>query len=417
MPGTEVTVDPRQHNQTPFSTVNPAWLNQPWERIGVFPNDNNGHLLGELDRGALNQGAEGHSPIQAGGWLGQMPPAVPPSGQVAGQQPDQQAVDPDLDFGLGNPGDFWDDLMREPLQPDLGRETWQEPQPGTTVPSQGPATFLVPVAGPHGQDVNQTWTELQHTFPELYGADAHPTPPPMPAVDIFGPVHPQVQPTPSQQPNILAPETITPWAPAQPEIPPQPQRPIGVFGTDDQVRARDQQLRRLINAEVQRHFQILHGVVTGFPSMLDQPYEVRHRLQNEIWVQQTQTFEREFIANQNIDLAALAAAGHSFDNHFLQRQRQLIELAMRRVNGFPLAPMSPGSEMRLTRTVLEAQLRTLRAWSRAWADRLPREYLQQTVPGGNRMGAVDQGEGSAAEGVSAQEMEQIVSFGEFMESS
>lgn len=398
MPSTNIIVDARHHNHAPFGTVDPAWLNQPWERVVRMVGD----VAGEPDRGVRDQDGQEYAATQRGRALGMPTPAVGPLGQGVGQQPGQPPHSSDVGFDLSLDENVW-------LQ-QYGGQNWE----GAHQDASLPETFMVPAADSHGQDDGQAWFDQHLSFPELHGVDAQPIPPQMQAVDASGPVHNLDQTTFHHQPTVARSGTNNARQRNQRNSSGSPQRPLTMFGTDAQVLTRDRQLRGLINAELQIHFQLLRGVVAGLPGMLNLTYEARHRLQSEIWVRQTQTFEQGFIATQGIDLAAMAAGGYSLDADILQRQRQLIELGIRRTNGFPLAPGSPRSEMRLTMTVLEAQLRTLRAWSRVWRERLPRGYLDQSVPR-RRLG--NQGDGVNAQGISAQEMEEIVAFGEFLDST
>ena len=121
------------------------------------------------------------------------------------------------------------------------------------------------------------------------------------------------------------------------------------------------------------------------------------------------------MAQHDIDLEALEASNDRFDSHPMARMRQLIELQMRRVNGLPQTQLSLGEDLRLRRVVLEAQLRTLEAWTKSWRERLPQGYQEQHGEVGDDAGAALGGdEPTVADGVSAEEMERMVDFGAFV---
>ena len=122
------------------------------------------------------------------------------------------------------------------------------------------------------------------------------------------------------------------------------------------------------------------------------------------------------MARHDIDLQALAASTDRFGRHPMARMRQLIEVQMRRVNGLPQEPLAEGEELRLRRVVLEAQLRTLRAWSATWRGRLPQGYQEQASEAGDREATHSSNEQAAVGDVSAEERERIAAFGAFLNS-
>jgi hypothetical protein len=118
--------------------------------------------------------------------------------------------------------------------------------------------------------------------------------------------------------------------------------------------------------------------------------------------------------------------------------RHLLETGMRAESGLPQEMLPPRPELRFRRTVLEAQLRTLRVWTWAWRERLPAGHPERAGQVGMSGAGGQQGTGGIAgaggnvgpsgagrvalamsaeeQGISAEEMQRIIDFGRFMES-
>ncbi len=217
----------------------------------------------------------------------------------------------------------------------------------------------------------------QRSYPELWGNEALSTPRQLPGPLTATQEERPHQPAPPPQPNVYAPgEALPPATTLEPA--PTPPHVISTQSTDDQLRTRLLNLQTLINAEVHTHVLLLHAILAAHPAWHDQPYAARSREQETLWLRQVATFEREFMQRQNVDASVVATRPDGSENHPMARQRRLLEVQMRRVNGLAEGQLSEGQELRLRRAVLEAQLLTLRAWSRAWRGRAAVEWRAET---------------------------------------
>lgn len=224
--------------------------------------------------------------------------------------------------------------------------------------------------------------------------------------------------------DLVDPRILQP--PPQPHQQPQrasssrpPQRAIGMFSTDDQIRARIGELEVLLNAELHIQVRVIHAILETLPEWQNATFEARSAQQSALWEDQVQTFDRLFRAQENVDQRNLDATMHRFPQYPMSRIRHLLDTQMRVVNGLPLEEMPQGREMRLRRTVLEAQLLTLRAWTRAWRERLPVDHperMDQGEGGGAAGVSGGRGDGRGSGDVSDEELRRITEFGEYMDS-
>ena len=206
----------------------------------------------------------------------------------------------------------------------------------------------------------------------------------------------------------------------------QPQIPITRFSTDDEISDRLRQLPTLINEQHSLQIRALSVFVAALPEWRNQPPEARARHVQNLWMDQSQFFERIFIRDQNIDRAFLNTeyARHGRPPHPLSRQRFLLEIAMRAANGLPQEQLSPGRVLRLRRVVMEAQLLTMRAWTHFWRQRLPLGHPGRIDPNIPFNDGTTQAQNyaaqsqaiAAANGASVEDIERAVAFGDFMES-
>ncbi len=216
--------------------------------------------------------------------------------------------------------------------------------------------------------------------------------------------------------------------------PPPPQRPeiqISRFSTEDEIRERIRQLPDLINEQQDFQIQVLNGVIAALPAWQHQPQEARARHVQDLRMNQTRYFELVFTRERNVDLIAADAMYVRLGrpSHPLTRQRILLEVAMRAANGLPQEDLGPDGNLRLRRIVLEAQLLTIRAWTHVWRQQLPvghPEHIDPNIPfndGTAQTQAQNQAAynqvviaAAAANGVSVEDMERAMAFGNFMES-
>jgi hypothetical protein len=387
MPGSDVTRDTRQRDQAPFGTVNPQQLSEPWvPAVG-------GYVDAGFGAGEITFSERESSTVDPG-------MSAQGQGQVTGV--------PHGSWGLHGPA------------------------------APAPAAIPAPAAAPtparfEGSGQNQ---ETDIVIDDSTGDDGHSSPthyrgalPTLPlqlppaTLNTSQPINPLLSGSRPVHPATQSPQTSSQGA-------------IGMDSTDDQVQARVNEIKRLINAELHAHVGILHAILAANPAWQNQSHDARSVQQQRLWLAQMQTFEREFRQRHNIDPAAMAASAHRFTNHALSRMRHLLETGMRAEGGLPQV-LLPGPELRFRRTVLEAQLRTLRVWTWAWRERLPAGHPERAghvgrggagghqgtggIGGaGGNFGPGEAGRDASAisgeeQGISAKEMQRIIEFGRFVE--
>ena len=428
MPGTNVVMaDARQHDPAPFETVHPDWLEEPWlplrnhnippelpqavEVVGSrFPLEPQPHgsraLHGPASAAVVHAQEEAPlrtplNPIQELSGTAAISQGVGQSGHVHGQFLDIGAGAPAAAvFGSvgGLPGSPPNPLRELRVDLRAGYNMQGDLVEGPTFEQQGQRQERISMAPGESQEHSSSG-HLAHPYdhrPENVTFH-HGT----------GDVRPY---PPSQPPDLLGPGPLAGQQPAERSS--WHGHNIGMLNVEAQNRARLRQLQDLISAEVHTHDYLLRTIVAAHPHWHDQPYEVRHRQQETIWLNQVGTFRRSFMELHNVDSHALTAANDRFTGHPMARMRQLIEVQMRTANNLPQHELPFEQETRLRRLVLEAQLLTLQAWSAAWRTRLPPGQPEQA----GTVRTMDQDEGGIAGDASSQEMERIVSFSEYMNS-
>ncbi|ERF72604.1 hypothetical protein EPUS_08740 [Endocarpon pusillum Z07020] len=483
MPGTNITADARRHDPAPFQTVDPAWLNEPWlpswdthdtqaGELGVadrLEDEQQGWVMlgSQLSTGGGNGLGPGFGSGAAAGADAPHPSSTDFGGQqgvglvgAAPRQTEQPITLAPIEGGEGQ-------AQRTPVHVSgFGAGASMQPPAGPLGGGSGPPAPSINLVSRDGADEQNPRVGLIWDF-EAGAATNHPqvvtNPPPRvhrsPAADhprpggrgrgrgrgrdrgtninppsvLTEPVHGAHGPggTSLLPPGPTFPTGSGPSLGATTGLPPgrphsRSQIPITRFSTDDEIRDRLQQLPDLINEQQRLQVEALNGYVAALPEFRNQPPEVRSRRVQDLWMNQTQFFERIFIRDQNVDNALLNAAfvRHGRPAHPLSRQRVLLEVVMRAANGQPQDGLSPGEELRSRRVILEAQLLTMRAWTHAWSQRLPLGHparIDTNIPFNDGIARsqprVAQTQAvAAANNVSVEEIERITAFSDFMES-
>jgi hypothetical protein len=347
MPGTEGTVmaNARDHDPAPFAIVNPEWLDEPWIPAGMWGIWEEDSVSEESSSDDDGRGGEDGDERQVRRSVTRM------SGNGDGEE--------DL---LGNPGPSVV-AQEEDVRMDVREHTGR--QGSGDVQSENGGGFL---PGGLGE------AEHQHERGVLQQRQP-PQPATQAAVSTLVPTPLQRQrqqeqrqrqrqtqqhPQPDHQPPLVSSAQRDPPAPALEN------RQIVAQRTRIDV------LTDLIQAELRSHITLIHAILNNDPNWRNQPFNARSDRQLAIWLNQVRLFEETFTTTRipNFE-ATLAARGEALHPQALNRQRQLFDMVLRRVNGL-VDRFDMGSEAQLValrRFVLESQLLTLRAWSDMWRAR------------------------------------------------
>jgi hypothetical protein len=274
--------------------------------------------------------------------------------------------------------------------------------PGTTVIADARQHNPAPFSTVDPNWLNEPWLPLMYGQGALQGA-------------LRSPVDENISKTSNSE--FVRPNLNTDDHSNTPPSPVLSQRAIGMLSTNEQIQRGINRLGDLINLEYQDHFRILRAIVAAHPDWQNSSPEENFNQVNVLRDRQVETFEREFMLRHNVNLVALAATAERFLQRPIPmwRMRQLLEVHMRGLNGLPLQELPPGRELRLRKAVLEAQLLTLQAWTKAWEARLPPGYSKETDQFGYAA-FVGHENNAVSGGISDRETEEIKAFSEFLES-